>query len=226
MTTALSIINRAAELVGIKDPSEALSGDDASNFLDVLNGLVGTWNTDRLFIVATSTASASVSASPVSIGAGQTLNTPRPARIESAWVRVDGVDHPLSLIGQFEYDAIPAKATASDIPNEAFYSPGVPYGSVYLYPVPAAAVSLFVRVMAQLSEFANLSTEYDLAPGYKRALEYSLAEELAPGRRGLDPQIARHAQNARRAIRRANYEPVQIETLGFASNVAFNVLSD
>jgi hypothetical protein len=225
MTTALQIVNRAAELIGYKDPSEALDGNDSANFLAVLNDLVGTWNTDRLYVVATTTVSASVSASPVSIGTGQTLSTPRPIRIESAWVRVNGVDYPLSLIGQFEYDAIPAKATTSTVPNEAFYSPGVPYGSLYLYPVPSAAVTLFVRVMAQLSEFANLATEYDLAPGYKRALEYSLAEELAPGRRGLDPQIARHAQNARKAIRRANYEPVQIGSYGFASGAGFNVLT-
>ena len=39
MTTALQILNRAAEVCGYKDPGESLDGTDASNFLDILNDL-------------------------------------------------------------------------------------------------------------------------------------------------------------------------------------------
>jgi hypothetical protein len=222
MTTALQIVNRAAELLGYKDPDETLSGAESASFLEVLNGLVGTWNTDRLFVVATTTASATVSASPVSIGAGQTIDTPRPIRIESAWVRSAGVDYSLDLLTSAQYDSLSDKSTSGN-PSQAYYSPTVPYGSLYLYPVPSSA-SLYVRVMSQLSEFADLATDYDLAPGYKRALELSLAEELAPGRRALDPQIARAAMNARRSIRKANFEPPQMNT-HFASTVLFNPIT-
>ena len=212
MTTALQIINRAAELIGHKDPDETLGGNDVANFLAVLNDMVDAWNTQRLYIVTTTTVSGAVSANPVSIGSGQTLDTARPVRIESGWTRLNGLDHPIRRwLTAAEYDAIPNKSDTSDMPQAAFYSPGLPDGSIYLWPAPSASLSLHVRVMTQLSGFAAVSTAYDLAPGYKKALEYSLAEELAPGRRALDPQIARLAAMARRAIKVANYEPVLIE---------------
>lgn len=224
MTTALQIVSRAAELIGFKDPDETLSGNDAANFLAVLNSMVDGWNTDRLFIVASQTVTASVSASPVAIGTGQTLNTVRPIRIEDGWVRLNGIDYRLKWVTSAEYDAIVSKSVTTSLPGFAYYQPSLPSGAIYLWPAPSAAVSLHVRVLVQLSEFAALATEYDLAPGYRKALEYSLAEELAPGRRQLDPQIARVAANARRAIRRTNFEPVQIETSDVARSIVFSIL--
>lgn len=221
MTTALQIMNRAAEITGYKDPSEALSGDDAAQFLAVLNGLVDAWNTSRLYIVATSTVSASVSASPVSIGAAQTLNTTRPVRIEGGYVTYGGVDSDLDWITSDEYDAIENKSLSSSIPTKAFYSPGLPTGSIYLWPVPSAAVTLSVRVMTQLTAFANTSTDYTLAPGYKRALEYSLAEEIHPNR--VTPAIARLAFGARKAIKTVNHEPLQLEHCGVVDYDRFNI---
>ena len=54
-------------------------------------------------------------------------------------------------------------------------------------------------------------------------MEYSLAEELAPGLRPLDPQIARGAHLARRAIRKTNVEvPLLNADL---RNVRFNIFS-
>lgn len=221
MTTALQILNRATEITGYKDPSESLSGDDAGQFLEVLNGMVDAWNTKRLYVVATSTVSASVSSSPVSIGASQTLNTARPVRIEGGYVTSGGVDSDLDWITSAEYDAIENKSLSSSIPTQAFYSPGLPTGSIYLWPVPSAAVTLSVRVMTQLSSFADLSTDYTLAPGYKRALEYSLAEELHPNR--ITPAIARLAFGARKAIKTVNHEPLQLEHCGVAHYDRFNI---
>lgn len=224
MTTALQLINRAAELIGYKDPDETLSGNDAVNFLGVLNGMVGTWNTQRLYIPATSVVSANVSASPVSIGTSQTLATSRPVRIEEGYIRQDGIDYPLKWITAAEYDAIPNKSDSSTIPTYAYYQPSVPNGSIYLWPVPSTTISLHVRVMTQLSEFADTATDYNLGAGYKRALEYSLAEELAPGRRPLDPQIARMGFNARRSIKLLNWEPV-ILAQAVAGVAHFNYLT-
>jgi hypothetical protein len=223
MATALQIINRAAELIGYKDPSETLSGADAANFLASLNDMVDGWNTSRLNVVATTTVTASVTSSPVSVGASQTLNTTRPIRIEGGWTRVSDTDYPLEWITSGEYDAISSKSQTAEIPLKAFYLPSLPYGAIYLWPAPSGTVALHVRVMSQLSAFAALSTDYNLAPGYKKALEYSLAEEIAPGRRPLQPEIARLASNARRAIKTLNHEPLQLEHCGVPVLERFDV---
>lgn len=222
MTTAQTIINRAAEITGYKDPGETLSSDDAQQFLAVLNALVDSWNTSRLYIVATSVVNASVSSSPVSIGSGQTLNVARPIRIEGGFVRSGGLDYPIKdWLTASEYDSIASKSDTSPTPWAAYYQPAVPNGSLYLWPAPSGAIDLHVRVMTQLSEFAGLSTEYDLAPGYKRALQYSLAEELHPNR--ITPQIARLAASSRRAIKRANHEPLMLDSSDVALPAPFDI---
>lgn len=223
MTTALSIITRATEITGYKDPGEPLSGDDAEQFRAVLNSLVDAWNTSRLYVVTTVTVSASVVASPVAIGASQTLDTARPIRIEDGFVTYGGVDYPLDWITSAEYDAIPSKALASFVPTKAFYQPGLPTGSIYLWPVPNGSMTLSVRVMTQLTEFADLATDYTLAPGYKRALEYSLAEELFPNR--ISQKIAQLAFGARQAIKKVNHEPLQLESSGVPCRDHFNILT-
>lgn len=224
MTTSLQIINRAAEIIGYKDPDETLGGTDSANFLDVLNALVDSWNTQRLFIVSVSEVVANVSGVSATVGAGMTFDTPRPVRLEDGgFSRLNGVDYPLTVIDRVAYEAIALKTVASSFPQYAFYDATLPAGTVYFYPAPSAAVSVHLPFQVQLSEFADLETEYDLAPGYRRALELTLAEELAPGRGNIQPATMRQAQNARRAIRRSNVEVAQLD--GLAGDGRFNVYS-
>lgn len=216
MTTALQIVNRAAEIVGFKDPDESLSGNDSNNFLGVLNSMLDSWNTQRLYIATVAQVSASVSASPTTIGSGATFNTTRPVRLEDGcFSRSGGVDYPIQVIGRSEYDLIVDKATTSSFPDYVYYEPALPTGNLYFYPVPSPAVAVYLQVQTQLTEFADLSTDYTLAPGYKKALEYSLAEELAPGRRPLDLQVVRQAAIARRAVKTTNFESPQLEQADF-----------
>lgn len=214
MTTAATIIDRGAEILGYKDPDEALSGNDAANFLGVLNSMLDAWNGQRLYIVSVLEVSQSVSGLPITIGSGGTINVPRPVRMEDgAFIRASSTDYPFTWITRTEYDSIAVKSQAGTQANYGYYEPALPLGKIYLWPYPSSAVELHLQCQVQLTEFADLTTDYPLAPGYRRALEYSLAEELAPGRRALDPKIEKLAMAARRSIRRAN---VEIPQLGFA----------
>jgi hypothetical protein len=211
VTTALSIINRAAELIGYKDPDETLSGNESNSFLDALNAMVDEWNTKRLYIVASQEIVTTVSGTPISIGTGATINTPRPVRIDDGFVRLNAVDYPIEWLTQEQYNDIRVKAVAGQIPQYGYYEPSLPAGAVFLWPVPQN-VSLHLIVATQLDEFADLATSYNLAPGYRKALAYSLAEEIAPGRAPLNPLIANKAASARRAIKTANFESPQLDS--------------
>ena len=206
MTKATAIINRAAEIIGYKDPDESLSSADSTNFLTVLNDMLDGWNTQRLFIIAVSEVSQSVTGLPITIGLTGTINVARPIRMQDgAYVRVNSVDTPIQWIERTEYEAIPSK-TQAGTPVLGYYEPSMPLGKIYLYPYPSSAVTLVLPLQTQLTEFADLaSTDYTLAPGYRKALAYSLAEELAPGRRELSRDVQRIAAMARKAIRRSNY---------------------
>lgn len=205
MTTASAIIDRAYILIGYKDPSEPLSSADASYGLGVLNSIVDSWKAQDHFIWAVQETVTSVSGLPITIGPSMAINVERPDGIEpGAFVRIAGVDYPIEFIDREQYAAISVKATTSTIPEYGYYDQGVGTGNIYLYPYPATAVSLHLPLKQTLAEFAALATDYTLANGYRKALEYSLGEELAFGARTLPDAFVRKAQAARRVVRSQN----------------------
>lgn len=217
MTTALSIIERACDLFGYRDPGEDLSMQDRAAFLAALNDMVDGWNTQRLFIVAVGEVVQTVSGLPITIGPGGTINVTRPTQMEDgAFIRQSGVDYPIKWITPDQYADIVMKSQAGVLAYVGNYEPAVPLGSIFLWPYPATAVELHLKLQTQLTEFAGIDTDYDLAPGYRKALAYSLAEELAPGKRELSPSVVRIAAAARRAIRRTNVviEPQSLGSSG------------
>lgn len=222
--TALDIIDRAYSLLGFKAAGEALSADDAAYGLSSLNSMIDSWNTQRLFIVTVDEVVANVSGMTATVGPGMTFNTPRPVDMEDgAFTRLAGIDYSIEWIDRVTYERLSLKTVTSSFPQYAYYDQEMPTGTVYFYPVPSASVEIHLPMQVQLSSFPSLSTDLTLAPGYARALAYSLAEELAPGLRPLDPQIARTAFIARRAIRRTNVDtPLMNADL---RNVRFNIYS-
>jgi len=203
MTTANVLVTRAYDLIGYKDPSEALSGADASAGLDALNSMVDAWAVNALYVYATTYVTQSVSGQSVTIGPGATINITRPVRVPAGgFFRSGDIDYSFEMIGRVQYEAFVLKSIDSPWPRFAYYEPSSPAGTLYFYPAVAATGELHLPVEQRITEFANLTTDYTLPPGYRAALEYSLAEELAPGKVDLSPVVAQKAFNYRRNITR------------------------
>ena len=217
MATASAIIDRAYGLLGFKEAGEVLSSEDANYGLNVLNDLIDSWNTQRLFIYTTTTVTSSVIGLSSSIGPGLTINTPRPTMIpaQGSFVSVGGVDYPIEFINAAQYNGIAIKSTPSTIPIYAHYDNALP-GKIFFWPFPSVATSFTLLLEQQLTAFADLVTDVPLVPGYKKALQESLAEEIAPGLCAPPPSLARIAAKSRQAIRRTN---VAVPLLSFGENV-------
>jgi hypothetical protein len=66
--------------------------------------------------------------------------------------------------------------------------------------------------MASPVEFADLTTDYDLEPGSKRALVYSFAEEVASDfEKQMSPGAQRIARGARRSLKRSHHVTPQLD---------------
>ena len=224
MTTALQIIDRAYSILGYKAAGEVLSGDDSQYALDILNGMIDGWNTQPHFIVTVNEVVANVSSQSATIGTGLNFDTVRPTSINNgAFARLNGVDYALTEIDREQYERITLKTVQSTFPQYFYYDGNTDTARVWFYPVPSASVEVHLPCAVYLTQFADLSTEYELVPGYKVALEYSLAEELAPGVKDLPMSVIRKAANARRAIRRTNVNVPQMNVN--LPNVRFNIYS-
>lgn len=229
MTTARQLLTGALKSIGVLDPVEAISPEDAADGLDVLNDIIDAWNNDRLYIFTTSEVVASFAGISATIGPGMQVNTPRPIGIESAFFRRGGIDYPLEIIQKPRYDSITLKMTATNFPELLYYDGGMPSGNLFLYPVASGVTEYHITILQQLTAFADLDTDYALPQGYRRALRYTVAEEMAPLHgREPSPTVVRVAAGSRRAIRRAQ-EAAPLMILDGAGpsgpSARFNILS-
>ena len=184
MTTANTIIADAMGSLGIIGSADAVSGNDAVVCLRVLNRMLDAWRQQPLMATHSAWVNFTLPASTQTrtIGpAGQVVNE-RPIKIEiGGYTRIAGLDQPLTVIGRDEYGQISQKTTVgSSWPSHVYYEASSPAGTLYFWPLAAAAVSVYLPVRSQLTEFANLTTEYVLPDGYEAALVPSLAEKIAP----------------------------------------------
>lgn len=205
MSTALDIITGAAKLIGVVFKSETLDDDEANDGLVALNDMLDSWSNDSLLVSAYTEETFSLTgASSYTIGTGGTFNTSRPITIKTAVVRSGNIDYDLKIITPEQYQSIALKSTASPIPEYLVYDNVYPLGTIKLYPVASAGSTLTMLSNKPLSNLSALTTAVTLAPGWKRALKYNLAIELAP-EYGVDVPawVIRNAGTSKGDLKRA-----------------------
>lgn len=229
-TNAAQVIEQALSLLGVIALGESADPEVIGDGLLFLNDMVDSWSTDSLFIYAQQELSKSCApgTSQITLGPTGDIVTDRPYRIEpGAFFRVSNLDYRMEQIDRIDYDIIVNKSVQATYPNVFYYEPTEPNGVMKIWPCLASTATLYLPVNILLSQFVDAVTSYLLPPGYKRALVYSLAEEMAPTYRPCSPDIIKVAQAARRNIRRLN---TRIPTLAVPSELnrpgRFNVLSN
>lgn len=228
MATAGSIITRALRLLGALGEGQTPSATQYTDGLEVLNAMVDSWRNERLMVYQLQKESVSwVSGASKTIGAGGDWNTTRPVRIEAAFVRdAMGNDYPMQVLrDRTEYDAIILKTTTSNLPSWLFYDPAYPLGTIYLYPVPSASVTIYIDTWAVLSGFSSTSDSISLPPGYERALAYNLAVDWAPEFGEAQPNVIQLAASSKRGVKSINNPQLIAQTeLGYVNRSGkFNI---
>jgi len=187
MTSALDLITSAARLAGIVFKSEALDADEAQDGLESLNDMLASWTTDSLMVTGRTWESFSITgAASYTIGTGGTLNTVRPTAIKAAFIRSGDIDYWMNPVTDEQYESITFKNFNSPFPDYFSYDNGYPLGKIRLYPKLSPSAELHLLNEKPLTEFASINTSVDLPPGWKRAIRYNLAVEIA-GEYGVEP---------------------------------------
>lgn len=206
MTTAIKIIRRALDVLGLRGAGQNVRGIDAEHCLNALNTMLDAMNLGPTFAYTQTETVVAVTSATVSltIGPAQQINIDRPNRIEtSSFVRVGAVDYPLTPVDRDTYDAIQLKTLGSAWPVVCYWDGGNPLGTVKLWPQGTASVHLVTSTA--VGNFADLTTDYALPNGYERMFIYSLAEEVAPDFEVQPPpSVVKAAQASRRIVKRNN----------------------
>jgi hypothetical protein len=81
-----------------------------------------------------------------------------------------------------------------------------------MYPVPSTASTINLYSRKPLTNFASLTDNLTLPPGYERALKYSLAVELAPEYQvSAGQDVIALAIAAKASLKRTNKRPLTLQ---------------
>lgn len=225
--TVLDLIQDALEEIGVYAPSETPTAADASKALRVLNRMMDAWGSRKLFAynVNFSDFTLTPGRQPHTIGPspGSDINTLyRPARIENAALILNNVtpavDIPLRIRDDDWWANQRVKDLTTNVPTDLYYSPDIPDGSLYLWPVPSFAYGLRLETWVSVAQFVNLTDTLSLPPGYHDAIMLSLAERLArPFGKALDAGLIADANRARVTIQKNNDKSPRISVTPYSA---------
>jgi hypothetical protein len=185
--TALDIITNAMKKANTIEAGEAVSSDEAADGLTDLNDMIDGWQTERLMLYATIrqvfTLTAGQAAYQMGTGAPD-FNVPRPVRIDRMSIislanPAQPLELPLEYLTQAEWAMVPVKQVLSSLPQRCYDDNGFPFRTLTFWCIPAIQVQTAIYSWGQLSQFADLSTDYQFPPGYADAIKWNLAYRFA-----------------------------------------------
>ena len=148
MATGASLVSDALTEAAILGVGETASAEDQNLALRILNRMLDSWANESLMIYATTSESFVMVPNQASYSTSL-LASGRPVSIASMYVSLSDIDYPVDMIDQQTFDAIPYKPTPA-IPNQCYYSAGMPDGTFNFYPTPYAAFTCHVASRKQL----------------------------------------------------------------------------
>lgn len=209
MATARDIVSRALRLIGALAAGEAAAPEDAADGLTALNSMLDSWQIKRLYVyqILQRNLPWPQGAASRTIGPGADFDVPRPTKIDSAYVRYLGTqDYPVEVLTErTSFDNIVQKGSTATLPSYLYCDSANPVSTLHLWGVPSVPLVLLLNVWQTLQQFASINDDLILPPGYRRAIEYSLAEDLAPEYGAAIPAAVKEtAVESRRAISAVN----------------------
>lgn len=190
-TTARTIVTNSMRELGILAAAEVPSAEDAAWILEKLNDLMNGWNAvrDKVFVEEFLEFVIIPSTQPLTIGVA--ANTPdyvvsvnRPVAIDAANVVLNNVSpavrNPIQIRTYQWWALNSVRRVTSQYPTDLYYEPAWPNGKIYLWPLPTQAYGLELMVRGVLNDAMTLNTAFSMPPGYKQAVQLTLAEDIAP----------------------------------------------
>jgi hypothetical protein len=182
-----TIIRGALRIVGGIAQGETPTTDQYTEAAEALNFLVKALEADGMPLWAMKEYSVPLTVSTASyrIGLSQTVNTPKPLRVISAYRRdsTSNIDVPMVKLTRDEYNLLGNK-TSEGTPSQFYYDPQRTYGDLFLFPVPdsSSATNSVVRIVYQrpFEDFDASTDEPDFPQEWFDALKFLLADRLAP----------------------------------------------
>ena len=214
MTQPLDIITSSLSAIGALAPGEPLDASLAADAFNMLNDILDQASNDDFMVVSTQEITANIAGSTDwTIGIGGQINVVRPLNINSAFVRVSGLDYPVTVLNVEQYELIGIKQLNGPWPRALYYNSGSPIGTIKFWPLPSAGeIHLFIDQL--FTRFVTINDNVQLPPGYLMWLRWRLAYLLMPGYGKTSPalvaMIKDNLRDAESSLKSTNMNPLQV----------------
>ena len=192
MTTVRDIIQSAYRKIGVYSSGETMGASEAQDGLEVLTDMIDGWSNNALLIpVVTLVSKELVLAQreytignwPSGVAPDNHIEVMRPQEYLSLYL-VDSANTswPLKKLGAQSYDLISTKDTVRR-PINYYIREGWPLDTILFDSLPDVEYTFYIQARLPLNDFlvtATLDDTIDVPAGYRKALIYNLAIDLAP----------------------------------------------
>ncbi len=181
------LITGALRILGVVAQGESPTDEMVREASEALNMMIKAWQADGMPLWAIKEYNVTLTASDADyrIGTGQSINTPKPLKILSAFFHngTSNVDIPMILLTRQQYNMLGNK-TSEGQPSQFYYDVQNDYGDLYVFPVPdttAADASNYVRIVYQrpYEDFDSNTDTPDFPQEWYDAIKFGLASRLA-----------------------------------------------
>lgn len=219
MAVVLDLITSALITVKALAVGETPGADMTTDALDKFNDVLEALSIQNLAVYATIDTVVPLVANQAAyvVGPGGVGQRPLSMNaIESARVTFgDGVDYPLEIVPQAEYDALSVKLIPG-VPEWCALTNNYPDATVTLYPMPYEDGTMTISQREKFTAAATLADNFDMPAGYRRLIRLMLAWELRTDYPGLGAQELQNLRDdlagAMGSVKRANIEPVMLHS--------------
>jgi hypothetical protein len=184
-TTPQTVITNSLIVLGVCYPGQVPSPSMLANGLTSMNNMLLSWSVDRgiIYGILKQLFPLTTTVNSYTIGATGTFAGTRPNSIVSATLVIPtGQRFKLRLLTTEEWSDIVDQADASTVPRGMYDDYEYPNSTLYFYPTPtfgSGTTNVELQTWQELETFVTLADDFDMPPGYERAVTYNLAQELS-----------------------------------------------
>ena len=221
---ASELITDALQEIGAIGDGEQLSPESGYKALRRLNGMLNTWQTEKLTIynLARTLFTFVASKGTYTIGPTTQVLTPdfstptTPVFLDRAGVILgtppNDVEIPVEVYTPSRWADVRMKSMTASQPLGVYYDRSAVYGTLSYHPIPTdAAVVPVLYLPSPLTSVASLNTELILPPAYEESIRYNLAVRCCRlFGRPVDQDIAKLASDTLADVKRSNLTIVEM----------------
>jgi len=163
------------------DPSENPTATELDNCFTEMKRMLHSWAAEGLYVfVSTEDVHSLTSGTEeYTIGSGGAINSARPTQINtSTFIRANGIDSPLAVVGEARFNEIMQKSEGAEHPTTIWYETTYPLGTIHVWPPGGGELHLWSR--KRLAEPATVAANAVFPEEYQDAIVWELSCRMAP----------------------------------------------